>query len=88
MRRIILATAVTLALASAGMLAPGRAEAMTLPAPADLAVAIDGTNLVQDAAYVCRRVRHCGPNGCSWHKSCYWTGRLHRYWRHGRWYYY
>jgi hypothetical protein len=92
MRRIILATAATLALISVATLAPGRAEAMTLSAPAGIAVAIDGTNLVQDAAYVCRRVRVCGPYGCVWRNRCWWTGP-HRYWRHryyryGHWRYY
>jgi len=45
----------------AGMFASGGGEAMTLTAPAGIAAATDGTSLVQDAAYVCRRVRRCGP---------------------------
>jgi hypothetical protein len=87
MRRIILATAATLALTSVSMLAPNQAEAMTLPAPSGIAVAIDGSNLMQEAAYVCRRVWRCGPYGCGWRRVCWRTAPRHRYWRHHRWYY-
>ena len=74
MRRIVLATAATLALFAAGPLGADRAEAMTVPAPAGLMAAIDGTNLAQDVAYICRRVWRCGPYGCGWRRHCRWTG--------------
>jgi hypothetical protein len=87
MRRIVLATAATLALLVAGSLAPGRAEAMTISTPAGVAAAVDATGLAQDVAYVCRRVWRCGPYGCGWRRACWWTGgpRYYRrgpYWRH------
>lgn len=90
MRRIVLATAATLALLAAGSLAPGRAEAMTISTPAGIAAAVDATGLAQDVAYVCRRVWRCGPYGCGWRRFCYHTGpryyrgpyyRGHRYYR-------
>jgi hypothetical protein len=86
MRRIILATAATLAFASLATFAPGPAEA-AVSAPSGIATAIDGTKLVEDAAYVCRRYRVCGRYSCWWRKRCHWV-RPYRYWRHGRWYYY
>ena len=61
MRRIVLATAATLALLAAGSFAPNRAEAMTVTTPSGLMAAIDGTNLAENIAYVCRRVWRCGP---------------------------
>jgi hypothetical protein len=84
MRRIVLATAAAVAVLAAGTLAPGRAEAMTLSTPAGIQAAIDDTGLVQDVAYVCRRVWVCGYYGCGWTRSCYWTGHRHRY-RHHHW---
>ncbi|HZP69606.1 MAG TPA: hypothetical protein VFB29_06635 [Pseudolabrys sp.] len=83
MRRTILATTATLAILAAGCLAPNRADAMTVSMPAGIAKAIDGTNLAQDIAYVCRRVWRCGPWGCGWRRVCWWTGpRHHRYYRY------
>lgn len=87
MRRIVLATAATLALLAAGSLAPGRAEAMTISTPAGIAAAVDATGLAQDVAYVCRRVWRCGPYGCGWRRACWWTGGPRYYgpgpyWRH------
>jgi len=79
MRRIVLTTAATLAILAAGSIA-NRAEAMTVAVPAGIATAIDGTNLAQDIAYVCRRVWRCGPWGCGWRRHCWWTGpRYYRY---------
>jgi hypothetical protein len=72
MRRIVLATAATLAILTAGSLAPNRAEAMTVTTPAALQAAIDGTSVVQDVA--CRRVWRCGPYGCAWRRVC-WAPR-------------
>ncbi len=74
MRRIVLATAATLALLVAGSFAPNRAEAMTVTTPTGLAAALEGSNLAQDVAYVCRRVHRCGPYGCGWRRVCWWTG--------------
>jgi hypothetical protein len=83
MRRIIFATAATLAIVAAGSLAPNRAEAMTFTTPAGVQAAIDGNTLVQEVAYVCRRVWRCGPYGCGWRRHCWWTGRP--YWRGRHW---
>jgi hypothetical protein len=62
---------------------------MTLPAPAGIATAINETNLAQDVAYVCRRVRVCYPYGCVWRDRRYWTRPRphHRYrrWLRRRW---
>lgn len=85
MRRIVLATAATLALLVAGSLAPGRAEAMTISTPAGIAAAVDATGLAQDVAYVCRRVWRCGPYGCGWRRSCWWTGGPRYYGRGPYW---
>ena len=88
MRRIIISTAAALALLAAGLLIPGRAEALTLSSPAAIQAAIDDTSLVQTVAYVCRRVWACGYYGCGWRRSCYHTGpaygwRPRPYWRQG-----
>jgi len=83
MRRIVLATAATLALLAAGSFTPNRAEAMTVTTPTGLMAAIDGTNLAQDVAYVCRRVRRCGPYGCGWRRACWWTGGGPYYYGYG-----
>lgn len=91
MRRLILATAATLALLAAGSLAPGRAEAMTVSTPAGIAAAVDATGLAQNVALVCKRVWRCGPYRCGWRRICYRTGPRfygpryyygHRYYRH------
>lgn len=84
MRRFILAVAATIAVMAAGTLAPSRAEAMALSTPAGIQAAIDDTSLAQDVAYVCRRVWRCGPYGCGWRRSCWWTGGRGY---HGRGYY-
>lgn len=78
MRRTILAAAATLAVLVGGALTPQSAEAMTLPAPAGIAAAAQENTLAQDVAYVCRRVWRCGPYGCGWRRSCYYT-RPYRY---------
>jgi len=84
MRRIVLATAATLAVLAAGSLVPNRAEAMTVAAPAGLMAAIDGTRLKQDVAYVCRRVWRCGPYGyCGWRRACWYTGGGPYYYGYG-----
>ena|SRR5262245_28166710 len=58
MRRIVLATAATFAILTAGSLAPNRVGAMTVTIPTGLQAAIDTTTLLEDVAVVCRRV--CG----------------------------
>jgi hypothetical protein len=91
MRRYILAVAAAAAVLAAGVLTSGRAEAMTLSAPAGMQGAINDTNLAQDVAYGCRRSWRCGPYGCGWRRVCRWTGgryygRPYGYWRGGRYY--
>ena len=89
MRRTMLSAATALALLTAGAFLPDRAEAMTITAPAGMQAAIGGP-LVQDAAYVCRRVWRCGYYGCGWRRACWWTGPYYGYgygyrpyWRRG-----
>jgi hypothetical protein len=83
MRRYIVAAATALTVATAGSFVPGQAEALPVSAPAALPSAVDSHGLVQDVAYVCRRVRTCGPYGCHWRRACYRTGPRYRpYWRH------
>jgi hypothetical protein len=74
MRRTLLAVTTGFAVMAVGALATGPAAAMTLPAPAAIAAAAPNAALAQDVAYVCRRVRRCGPYGCGWHRACWWTG--------------
>jgi hypothetical protein len=78
MRRIVLTTVAALALLAAGSIT-NRADAMTAPMPAGIAKAIDGANLAQDVAYVCRRAWRCGPWGCGWHRHCWWSGPRYPY---------
>ncbi len=47
MRRIVLATAATLAILAAGSFVPNRAEAMTVTTPAGIQAALDDTNLLR-----------------------------------------
>jgi hypothetical protein len=70
MRRVILATAATLAILSAGSFTPNRAEAMTVTTPAGLQAVVDGNSLLEDVAVACRRVWRCGPYGCGWRRVC------------------
>ena len=63
MRRVVLATAATLAILAAGSYAPNRAEAMTVTTPAGLQAAVDRTTLLEDVAVACRRAWRCGPYG-------------------------
>ena len=69
MRRLCLAIAAAAALLSAMSLIPNRAEAMTLPAPSGLQLALAGNSMIEEAAYVCRR--RCGPGGCF--RRCRWV---------------
>lgn len=79
MRRFFLGLAAALTLMAAGSLAPDRAEAMTIPAPAGIQAAIDHTSLAQDVAYRCRRVWRCGPYGCGWRRVCVRSGPYYGY---------
>ena len=63
MRRTAFAIA-ALAMMSAGLLAPNRAEALTLPAPSGLATAIPETRMAETVAWRC---------------SNFWNGRWHRW---------
>ena len=38
-------------------------------------LAIQSENPIETVAYVCRRVRVCGPHGCGWRRRCWETGR-------------
>lgn len=68
MRRIILATSAMLAVLILRPFTPN-AEAMTLAAPANILLALNDANLVQDIA--CRRLYRCGPYGCDWRAVCW-----------------
>jgi len=89
MKKWIVLAALALGIFTAGALNAPRAEAMALGTPAGLAQATEGANLVEDAAYVCRRVWRCGPYGCGWRRACGWVGPRyyggprwhHRHWR-------
>ena len=88
MRKFILLAALALGVVTAGAFNAPRAEAMAIGTPVGVATAAAGTNLAQDAAYVCRRAWRCGPYGCGWRRACWWTGP-HYYWgprwHHRRW---
>jgi hypothetical protein len=70
MRRLVIATAATLAIHAAGSFTPNRAEAMTVTTPTGLQAAIEGTTLLEDVAVACRRVWRCGPYGCGTRRVC------------------
>ena len=75
MRSILLATTATVAIFFAIGLFSGGANALTQSAPFSLREAADGTNLVQDARWVCRY---------SWYgrRHCWWVPNHRQYWRH------
>ncbi len=74
MRKWILLASLMAATFSMASLNANRAVALTIGNPACLSVAAGEANLIQDVAYVCRRVRRCGPYGhCAWRRSCWWT---------------
>jgi hypothetical protein len=76
MHRAVLSAAATVAIITGAAMLPQSAEAMTLPAPAGIAAAVEGNTIAQDVAYVCRRVRRCGPYGCGWRRACAWTDSM------------
>jgi hypothetical protein len=72
MRRIVLATAATLAILLVGSIS-NRAEAMTVTTPTGIQAALEGSDLLQDVAVACRRAWRCGPYGCGWRRVCWRT---------------
>ena len=76
MRRTVLSAAAAFAILAGAALVPQSAEAMTLPAPAGIAAAVQENTLAQDVAYV-----------CGGRRSCYWTApRYYRpYYRRHHW---
>jgi len=86
MRRFCLAIAAAAALLSATSLMPNRAEAMTMPAPVGLQLALEGNSLTEEVRWVCnRRGRRCrwipGPRyyGGYYAPAPYYYGRPYRY---------
>ena len=73
MRKIFITVALATGVFAIGAGIPDRAQAMTVAPPAALGATLVQTPLEQ-AAYVCRPVRRCGPYGCGWRRSCFWTG--------------
>src|SRR5262245_34543856 len=76
MRKILLTTAATVAIASAAGLFAGRADALPLPAQSGVREAIDSTNLTENVRWVCRY---------NWRgfRRCWWEpGYPRRYWRY------
>lgn len=84
MRTYLLALFAAAAVIVSGAILPGPANAMALSTPAGIAAAADSTSLAENVAYVCRRVRVCGPYGCTWRRQCYHTRpyRPHRSYRY------
>jgi hypothetical protein len=78
MRKFLIAAAAAGTVLLAGALTPSPASAVTLPAPAALGDAIADTSIVDEARYVCRRVRVCGYYGCGWRTRCYYTRGYYR----------
>ena len=89
MRKIGLAIAAALALFATLSLSPNRAEAAAaMPVPTGLYQALQsGDSLLQETAYVCRRVWRCGYWGCGWQRVCeYVAPRFYRPYRPYRYY--
>ncbi len=88
MRRLIFALAALAASAVAGTALSGRAEAAVAGAPGALSNAAQTLNVVDEAAYVCRRVRRCNRNGCHWRRHCWYKPHrhYHRHHHHRRYY--
>jgi hypothetical protein len=73
MRRLMVTSIVLAVVLLSGLFAIPSAQAMTAPIPVGLAAVIDKASSVEDVAYVCRRVRRCGPDGCGWQRRCWQT---------------
>ena len=78
MRKTLLAIAAATAVFATGAMISAPAHAITISTPAGVAAAIDDTNLAENVAYVCRRVRVCGYYGCTWRRRCYNTRPYYR----------
>ena len=74
MPRLIVTSLVLAVILLAGLFVIPSAQAMTASIPVGLAAVIDKASSVEDVAYVCRRVRRCGPYGCGWRRECRDTG--------------
>jgi hypothetical protein len=87
MRKVLLTIAAAAAVFSAASLMAPRAEAMTITLPSNIQAAIADDSLIQEAAYVCRRVWRCNPWGCGWRRVCWWRPGppYRRYWRRRYW---
>jgi hypothetical protein len=69
MRRISITIAIACAVIAAN--AAGSANAMTISTPAAVMAAIEGTNVVEEVAYACRRIRRCNVYGvCRVRRVC------------------
>jgi hypothetical protein len=93
MRKLVIAFTFGCAAFAASAFVTPAAQAAPLPAPAGVATALDQTGLVQQAAYVCRRVWRCRHGYCGWRRVCWWQPspyygydyygpRRDWYWRH------
>jgi hypothetical protein len=80
MRKILAAVAVAAGIFAVGM--PGRAQAMPVTAPATLGSTL-ATTPIEQAAYICRPRRVCGPFGCGWRRSCFYTPGPYAYYGWG-----
>jgi hypothetical protein len=74
MRRLIVTVIVLVVASVTGLSVIPSAQAMTASLPLGLAAVLDTASPVEDVAYVCRRVRRCGPYGCGWRRQCWHTG--------------
>jgi hypothetical protein len=86
MRKVLLAVAAVVALVSVLSIAPNRAEAAALPITTGIQAALEDNDLLQEAAYVCRRVWRCGAYGCAWRRVCSYTRPYYRPYRSYRYY--
>jgi hypothetical protein len=71
MRKIFLMVALIAGFAAAGSLVPSQANAMTISTPSAVQQAVGESNVIEQVAYVCRRVRRCGYRGCYVTRQCY-----------------
>ena len=81
MGRIVLAITAVLALLAAISLSPNRAEAAAMPVPTGIQAAIQDNSMIEEAAYICRRIWRCGPYGCGWRRICSYAPRYYRPYR-------
>ena len=79
MRKILLATAASLAVVTAVGLYSDRANAMALATPNGLRAAAESTDLAQEVRWVCRYNQWTGR------RHCWWEPRHRRHWRYRHW---